>query len=377
MRYKIINKRKLIVTIILDAFGRFVFSIWKKNYNHTFDAEQINKILIIRTAYVGDVIMTLPVLKPLKEKFTEAKIDFVTAHNAAELLKGNPYIHNIYPFNPFWFYKSSLMDYLKFMRRFQKETYDLIIETRGDIRELMMIVSRLKSKIKISYAVGGGSYFLTHVVPFQNVKHRVEYHLDLVRYLGCEANKIDWNIYLQKDEIDRIDCILAENNIRGEFITVHPGSRLPLKIWLSERYAQLCNLINHFFRLPVLILGAPNEKELIDKIISDLNFIPINLVSKLSLRELAGLLSRCRLFICNDSAPMHLAAVMNAPTVAIFGPSKSQETKPYGNISRVVGKDLLCRKSCDEHHCHNGSYQACMKAISVEDVFAAVKELML
>jgi ADP-heptose:LPS heptosyltransferase len=258
----------------------------------------------------------------------------------------------------------------------QKEKYDLLIEARGDIRDLLLIVSRLKSKVKLSYAFGGGEYLLTHVVPFNEIKHRVDYHLDLVRFLGCQTDTFDGNIYLEHSEIDKIDRLLTASNIQGQFITVHPGSRLPLKTWSPDRYAQLCNRMNSHFSLPILMLGAPNEKELADKIISDLNFVPINLVGQLSLRELAALLSRSLLFVCNDSAPMHMAAAMKTATVAIFGPSKSEETKPYGSISRVVEKDFLCRKSCDESNCRHTSYQACMKAISVDDVFDAVKDLM-
>jgi len=376
MKYKIINRKKLLATIILDAMGRIIFSTFKRTQKKQFNVGEIKKILIIRTAYVGDVVMTLPILKPLKDRFPSAEIDFVTADNAAELLEGNPYIQNIHRFNAFWFYKSSLKEYFQFVRQLQKENYDLVIEARGDIRELLLIVSRLKSKMKLSYAFGGGAYLLTHVVPFNGIKHRVEYHLDLVRYLGCKPNTLDWNIYLGHNEISKIDRILTANNIQGKFIAVHPGSRLPLKIWSPERYAQLCNRINRHFQLPILILGASNEKELADKIISGLNFVPTNLVAQLSLRELAALLSKTRLFLCNDSAPMHMAAAMKTATVAIFGPSKPEETKPYGNISRVVEKDFPCRRICDESNCKHISYQECMRAISVDDVFDAVNELL-
>ena len=81
-------------------------------------------------------------------------------------------------------------------------------------------------------------------------------------------------------------------------------------------------------------------------------------------------------FICNDSAPMHIAAAMKTLTVAIFGPSKSRETGPYGNVHRVVEKDFPCRFTCDEDSCKHKIYQACMKAITPDDVYNAAMELI-
>ena len=95
-----------------------------------------------------------------------------------------------------------------------------------------------------------------------------------------------------------------------------------------------------------------------------------------NLRELAALLSQTRLFVCNDSAPMHIASAMKTPTVAIFGPSKSIETRPYFTDHRVVERYFPCRYSCDESLCNYYIHNGCMKAVTVNDVFNCVKDLM-
>ena len=376
MKYKIINRNKLYITIFIDTICKIVFLPLKIFRSNSLIDSHIKEVLIIRTAYIGDVLMTLPILKPLKEKFPKARISFMTSKDSGELLKGNPYIDKIFYFNPFWFYKSSVLEYLKFIRKIRKEKYDLVIETRGDIREILFIVSLLKSRFKMSYGFGGGTCLLTHVVPFDEVKHRIEYHLDLVRYLGCFINKIDWGIYLQDDEKLKIKEILEINGIKRPYILIHPGARLPLKRWSIVKYASLCNLLIEKYRMDVILLDSKQEIEPLDNNFQNMKCKPVSYVGKLSLRELAGLISDAEVFVCNDSAPMHIAAAMGTPTVAIFGPSKSIETGPYGKNHVIVEKEFACRPTCDESRCKNKDRHACMESISLEDVLGAVEQHM-
>jgi len=376
MKYKIINRKKLYGTMLFDIIGNIAFLpliIFKKN--EVIDSD-IKEILIIRTAYIGDILMTLPILKPLKEKFPKARISFIASREGGELLKGNPYIDRIFHFNPFWFYKSSIKAYLQFLNQIRRERFDLVIEARGDIREILFIISFLKARFKLSYGFGGGAYLLTHAVPFDKTKHRVEYHLDLVRYLGCSTDIIEWGVYLSDDEKIRVREILKLNSVRKPFILVHPGARLSPKRWLIKNYTVLCDMLISKFRMTLVLLGSKQEKELINNIIKNMKYKPVNLAGKLSLRELAGVISEADLFICNDSAPMHIAAAMKTPIVAIFGPSKSIETRPYFSNSRIVEKDVPCRNNCDENICKHNVYHECMRSITPEEVFQACRDLI-
>ena len=102
----------------------------------------------------------------------------------------------------------------------------------------------------------------------------------------------------------------------------------------------------------------------------------LTLAGKTDLRILASLLERFNLFICNDTAPLHIASAMNTPTVAIFGPSKSNETGPYGNINRVVEKDFPCRYTCDEDVCNHTVHNECMKTITPDNVYEAANYIL-
>ena len=338
--------------------------------------ETIKSILVIRTAYIGDVIMTLPMMGLLREWFSEASITVLTSRNGREILLNNPYVDEFIVYEPFWFYKSSYRDYLKFLAQLRKRRFDLVIEARADIRDILFLVFPARSKAKLSYAVGGGRCFLSHVAPYEIRKHKVEYHLDLARYLGCRSDSVKWGIYLSETEKRDVARLLRESGVSTPFVCAHPGGRLPLKGWPTHKSVNLYDRMIDRFGLPLVLLSAESEIGLADEISGRMKNRPVLLAGKTSVRQLSGIIEKSSLLVCNDSAPMHIAAALGTPTVAIFGPSKSVETRPYGEGHLVVEKDFPCRWNCDESRCRNRDHHACMKSISVDDVFQAVERQM-
>lgn len=363
----------------VDLIGNLVFfpRLFKKK--GAIDPDKIKEILIIRTAYIGDVVMTLPILKPLKDRFFNARISFLTSTRAKGVLENNPYLDDIITYDPFWFYSSSMKDYLSFIREIKKFSFDLIIEARGDIRELLFLVFPLNARFKVSYDVGGGGYILTHRVPYKGLSHKVEYHLDIARYLGCEINGIEWGIYLTEDE-DRkaAELLLKEGaDFDKPIIAIHPGARKGLKCWSTERFARIADTLIEKHGVSLVITGAAEEIPLAEDVKRMMKNDCVCLAGKTTLREMAAVLKRCSLFICNDSSPMHIAAALNIPSIAIFGPSKSAETAPYGNQHIVIEKDFPCRYRCDEDICHFVNHHQCMKDISIDNVISAIEKMAL
>lgn len=375
--YRIINKKKLYATILADIVGNIIFLPRALKKKEDIRPEEIKDILVIRTAYIGDVIMTLPLLKPLKKRFKRARIAFLTGTKAAEVLVNNPYVDEIITYDPFWFYPSKKGEYPGFIRELRKRRFDLVIEARGDIREITLLAWPLKARYRVSYGVGGGGFLLTHAVPHEKVNHRVDYHLGIARFLGCDASAAEWGIYLTEDEQKKVKELLSREgaDLNRPIVGIHPGSRKELKCWSPGGYAKIGDYLTEQ-GYTVLLTGAPDEVQLVDKVKSLMKGKAIFLAGKTTLRELAGVIGRCSLFVCNDSSPMHIAAAMKTPTVAIFGPSKSIDTGPYGKGHIVVEKDFPCRYACDEDVCHFEKYNQCMKDISVDDVMAAVSKVL-
>lgn len=377
VRYKIVNRKKRILTMMADLVGHILFFPFRFFVEPApVRPEAVERILLIRTAYLGDVIMTLPMLKPLKERFPKASITVLTSSGGREILRYNPHVDDVIAYEPFWFYPSPFLGYLTFLAEFRKRRFDLVIEARADLRDLLFLVFPARSKAKLSYAVGGGRYFLTHAAPYEERKHKVEYHLDLVRYLGGRTDSIHWGINLTEAEKEDVARLLRESGISGPYLCVHPGGRLPLKRWPSDRCAQLYDRMIDRFQLPLVLLAAESETEGVGEIIGMMRNRPKTLAGNTTIRQLSGVIAGAALLVCNDSAPMHIAAASGTTTVAIFGPSKSVETGPFGTGHLVVEKALACRATCDESHCRNSTHHACMEAITVEDVFRAVERQM-
>jgi lipopolysaccharide heptosyltransferase II len=376
--YRIFNKKKLAATIAADAVGYVLFGLPRLlTRQRSIRHDNVKSILVIRTAYLGDVVMTLPMLKPLRERYPNARITFLTAAAAAGVLQNNPYVDETITYAPFWFYPSGRKEYHAFIRTMKARSFDLVIEARADIRDILLLARRIRAKQRVSYSVGGGGFLLTHVVPFLDVKHRVQYHIDIARYLGCADSELDGGIHLTESEKMVVQEIMSSNGIQEPFVAVHPGSRLPLKRWPAERYAVLCDWIQDQFDLPVVLFGSESEKELVRSVAANMRRAPVALAGALTIREFAGLISRAALFVCNDSAPMHIAAAMHTQTLAIFGPSKSPITGPYGKGHRVVEKDFPCRYSCDENSCSHARYNACIADITVNDVARAAADVFV
>jgi len=375
--YKIINRKKLVATAVADGIGRVLFGLPRLlRKPGRIVPEEVRDILVIRTAYVGDVVMTLPILKPLRELYPRARLAFLTASGAVDVLKENPFVDEVIAYDPFWFYPSPASSWPEFISRMRKRTFDLVIETRADIREILLLAWPLKSTYRVSYDVGGGGYLLTHRVPYPGLRHKVEYHLDLVRYLGYRGRDLEWGIYLSPEERQRVREIMERKGIGRPFIAVHPGGRLALKRWPARRYAAVCGKLAEKYGMSVVVFGAENERPIVEEMIPAMKRRPIRLAGEVSLREMAGILSHASVFLCNDSGPMHIAAAMKTPIVAVFGPSKSVETGPFGVEHRVVEKEFPCRRGCDENSCRYGRYNACMDDISADDVFRAADDLI-
>ncbi len=381
MYYKIINRRKLFLTRAADILGYAAFAPFKllSLSRKPLNPRDIREVLIVRTAYIGDVVMTLPILKPIKNTFPNARLTFLACSAAKDILAANPHVDSVIAYDAFWFYKKSgFSSYLRLLNELRRKRFDLVIEARGDIRDIFLIAYLSRARHRISYGVGGGGFLLTDIVPFERVKHRVDYHLDIARRLGAGPGPIDWGIMPGKTDFANAAALLSVDNPKhGPIVGIHAGGRKALKRWGKEKYAALGRELISRFNARVFFTGSTEDHPLIDAIIKETGKGAENLAGKTDLPTLSALLKSLDVFITNDSSVLHLASAMKCPCVAIFGPSKSNETGPYGNpFGRVVEKDFRCRQTCDEDKCLHSAHNECMSAISVEDVLSAAVDVL-
>ncbi|MBN1233031.1 MAG: glycosyltransferase family 9 protein [Candidatus Coatesbacteria bacterium] len=364
IEYKIINPGKLKKVRLTDnLFYRFLKEAPPlSEYKRTPE-----KILLLRLAYIGDVLMCLPLLKPIREKFPQARIDFVTSNASKEVLEGRTHFDNILSFDVPWFYKNGRWkDYFKVLKKVRKEKYDLLVDLRGDIRNILFFLLLSNSKTRVSFRIGGGAWALDYKLPIKAITHKVDFHSALLTQLNANQPDTSINIRYRNEEIEEARSFLEKLDLTNndKLVFIHPGARLPLKTWQKEKFERLTDALlvdNH--KIVGVGLGSDSMQ------ISHVNFL--NLAGKTSLPQLGALLSLGDLFIGNDSAAMHLATFSGTKKVlGIFGPSKPYETSPYKDTGHFICLDAMCRKTCDESLCNSPDYNYCMKKLDIDEVIA-------
>jgi heptosyltransferase-3 len=214
----------------------------------------------------------------------------------------------------------------------------------------------------------------THLYPIARRRHQVEVDLDALRRIGVqplpEQRKVT---FVPGAEAERRAKELVGE---GPFIHVHPASRWRFKCWLADNNAEL---IDRFSKEGhrVVVTAAPDaeERAFVEKILQKTNSKPLNLAGKLSVKELGAIAGRAQLFVGVDSMPMHLAAAMGTPTVALFGPSGEAEWAPWNVAHRVVASTHSCRP-CGLDGCGGGKVSDCLTSLPVDTVHAAARELL-
>jgi len=378
--YKIVNKRKSLIVKNTDRLlkAASVLGIFKFGIRDALTDNQtrIKRILLIRLAYIGDVVLTLPVIEALANSFPNAQIDFLTSNYAAPLLKNYPNLHNILEYNASWFYgnrRSSPVGSV--IETIRSNKYDLGIDFRGDIRNIYYCMWRPSIPRRLSYSSGGGRELLTHCVEWHQVKHKVEFHLDILRNIGIDTDHTDPKIFLTETEVESAGRLLA-SKLPGNtepILAIHPGARLELKRWPVERFCDLVQTIRKQNLGAVVLVGSQNEID-ISRVIKQTAGVSVDLTGQLSIRELAAVLKQCECLVCHDSAPMHIAAAVGTKVVALFGPSRPLETAPCGTGHQIIEGDCPKKDFCDENKCDQD--WECIQSISMDKVINGCVRLL-
>lgn len=338
------------------------------------------EILIIKLSAIGDVIHTLPSLRALKRRFPEAQITWVVESAAADLLAGNPDLYRVVVSDRRTWIKDlkkfknigkSISGISAFIRTLNDRKYDIVIDFHGLFKSAVLaFLVKGDRKLGFDSMQELSGLFYTEKIPEDMSKHAVDRYLDFPRYLGCDIDGAQFNIYPGPENEKKIDQLLKAADINKDdlLIAVSPQALWETKLWDNAKFALLCDRVSAELGGRIIFTGN-GAGEMIADIISRMKSAAVNLEGMTSLRELAALYKRVALLITTDSGPMHLAAAVGTPVVAIFGPTSPARTGPYGTDHSVIQKGLSC-VPCFLKHCETGN---CMNEISVEEVFQVIK----
>lgn len=349
---------------------------------------ELRRALIIKLRHHGDVLLASPVLSVLKSRAPLAEIDALVYADTAEMLALHPALDRQFTIDRQW-------KRLGVVAQFRHETallgqlrargYDLVIHLTEHWRGAW--ITRLcDPRWSVAPNVRGRGKFwrrsFSHLVsePRAGGRHVVETNLDALRRLGIhpEPGERRLTMVAGEDAERSVGRLLAELGLAGkDFVHVHPASRWRFKCWSIDRMAALISALQTQ-GWPVVLTGAPDAAEaaMIDAIRQRLPQPAASLAGRLTLKEMAALTARARLFVGVDSAPMHIAAAMQTPVVALFGPSGDNLWGPWTDQRRIIANNDYDCRPCGIDGCGGSKISDCLATLPVERVLAACTELL-
>ena len=335
-------------------------------------------ILIVKLSSIGDVVHTLPSLAALRKLYPDAHITWVVEEAAADLLNNHPYLDAVLVSRRKTWIKDfqsgkirrPLQEILVFIKTLRQRSYDLVIDFHGLLKSsLIVLLSAGRRKLGYDSLQELSGLFLNDRIPEDMNKHAVDRYLDFPRYLGAKMVSPEFPLPSDNAAQARVQSILKKHGLENKkFIAVNPVAYWETKLWDNEKFASLADAIKIKLNVEVVFTGS--EKESLEEIVTMMKSKGVNLGGETTLPELAYLYKKSQLVITTDSGPMHLAAAVGTPVIALFGPTDPMRTGPYGEGHTVIRFDLPC-SPCFLKKCPTNK---CMQDILPEQVFAVIEE---
>lgn len=351
------------------------------------DLHSLRRVLVIKLRHHGDVLLTSPLFTVLKNSAPHLEIDALVYRDTADMLTLHPAIEQVHTIDRDWKRQGLLAQARaewRLLAGLRARGYDLVIHLSEHPRGAW--VARLTgARHGVARTIGGrnrwwrGSF--SHFFPWApgNTRHTVEIHLDALRRIGLQPGPEERRLILEPgaDARRHIDGILADRNLAARgFIHLHPTSRWLFKCWAEDKVTALMQALQaQGHALVVTCAPDAREQAMLERILRPLAQPPVNLGGQLTLKQLAALTAQAKLFIGVDSAPMHIAAAMRTPVVALFGPSGDKEWGPWMTPHRIITSDHSCRP-CGQDGCGGGKISECLTTLPVSQVLAAAEALL-
>ena len=341
-------------------------------------------ILVLQTAFPGDVILTIPLMQELSSLFPGAKLTFVAIPSAAGVLRNHPAIDDIILYDKRGVARG-VRGVWTIVRRLRSLRFDVAIVPHRSLRSAV-IPWLARIPVRIAFDSSAGRILFTNTVHYRKECHEVERNLDLLGPLTPSLPGRELPV-LYPSAADRaaVDTLLRERNgpsprfSAESMIAVAPGSVWNTKRWPEGRYAELCAKLSEEGHAVVLV-GGIDDRGLCAQI-ADLapSASVLNAAGRLEILQSAELIGRCKALVCNDSAPMHLGVAMRTPVIALFGATVPEfGFAPLGAHDEVLQTTGLPCRPCSIHGgttCPIGTFD-CMLSISPVQVLQAVRRVL-
>jgi lipopolysaccharide heptosyltransferase II len=300
-------------------------------------------ILIVRTDRIGDVVLTTPAIKAIREAYSDAKISILVAPATSDLVDGNICLDEVLIDDCGGEHKG-LYGFIKLIKSLRQRKFDcaLVLHTKKRTN-LACFLSGIP--VRIGYRNNKFGFLLNRPildVRHKGEKHEAQYCLDVLKEIGIKCDDVTIDLPVKEDALRWVDQLRCEHNIseKDRLIAIHPGASDPAKRWPENRFAELVDALIDQYQAKIVIVGASDIDMIAKKIMSLSKNKMINLAGQTTVGQLAGLLMGCELLVSNDSGPVHVAVGVGTPVVSIFTRNQPginpERWRPLGRRSKVI-----------------------------------------
>jgi len=318
------------------------------------DKSRINSILLITLSNIGDVVLTIPVLRVLEREFPAADITVLAGPNTTDVFESDPAVSKVIAYNK----HMSFSEKLRLVLSMRKKGFDLLVDLRNSLFPLLI-----------------GARYSTPLFKKGDPKiHRRDKHLQKLEAIGISISNAPFSIPFTRDDKLHVNAMLSELGILPDdnMIAIAAGAKSHTKRWPSCNFVRLCDRVTKELGVKALLVGDESDKAINEEIAGVGSKEVYDLSGRTNIRELAYLFSLCRLLVTNDSAPLHIASAVELPTIAIFGPTDHIKYGPLSTGSIVLKKGLKC-SPCEKALCK--FELECMREITADHVFSKAKDI--
>jgi len=350
---------------------------------HKISPDEIKKLLIRGTNWVGDAVMSVPAMREIRRIFRGAQITLLVRPWVKDVYSAVEFVDDVRVYDRSGPHKG-WTGLNRIVSELKRERFDAAILLPNSF-EAAFLCWRARIPIRIGYVRDGRALLLTHacrIHPDIRKLHQSYYYLGILSEAGLidssswQRQEVPLSITIGVLEEDRRS---ARQMLQGagisdadKIVGLNPGAFYGgAKRWLTERYAEVADTLAQRHGVRILLFGAPGERRIAEEIMQKMKCRPVTLAGQTTLGQLMALLLECDLLITNDSGPMHLAAALNVPQLAIFGSTSAAATGPLSPLSEVIGVPVEC-SPCFLRECPIDF--RCMTAITVDRVVVAAEK---
>ena len=333
-----------------------------------------HRILITRLRFIGDVVLTTPVIRALRRAYPNADIMYLAEDIPASILKNEPDLSEVISLNRTHISTLPLLrqwyEYYFFFKKIRRYRFDLVVDLFSNPRSALLTILS-GARYRLGYDVRGRGLAYNIKIKRGLSNRVIDAYLDSARTLELPVQSETTKITIPPDDrawaSTRLSACSDLDN--RPIIGINPGASWPAKIWDTEKCGELVNRMVSELGAHVLIIQGPDQEEIVESVKKYLTS-EVEIVAEISLTQLAALIQKCRLYISNDCGPMHIAVAVGTYTIGLFGPSDPDIWFPYSKAQGVALKPEV-PECCGQDICAEPI--PCINKISVDEVFIAAK----